>query len=408
MYGNHSFKVKKDGAVAKESTSTTRGLKQGCPLSPILFNIVLEHVLLQIDFGNGIKFLKRERTPTLDKQKQKKGKGRGRPESRNLTHLLFADDIVVCAESHEGLQRLLQLIADIFVNYGLTVNKKKTKWQKDDNTRMSTSDQSLTKNERKRKTKTLRRKRMLRRKKILPEKEEEEDKQKAEEREKEKITIDGVVIERVEKFIYLGSCFNENDDDADDIDRRLQQGNAALARINKLLWSNNIPRKLKKKMVMVFVYPSATYGCETWTLSTEAKTHLNAWWMRLMRRIRGVTKEDKLRSASILKELNASRLSDMIEERQLRYAGHVWRYDDNRWTKFMLQAERPSQKNGKQQQYRKHLTKLLKEKNLETSMMMNSETWANKLRELYPTCPFIGKTTCSFSKTTCPFIGKND
>ena len=74
----------------------------------------------------------------------------------------------------------------------------------------------------------------------------------------------------------------------------------------------------------------------------------------------------------------------MIEERQLRYAGHVWRYDDNRWTKFKLQAERPSQKNGKQQQYRKHLTKLLKEKNLDTSVMTDPVTWAKKLEELYP------------------------
>ena len=138
------------------------------------------------------------------------------------------------------------------------------------------------------------------------------------------------------------------------------------------------------KMVMTFVYPSITYGCEAWVLSQDAKTHLDAWWMKTMRRVKGVTKEDRLRSESILKDLNASKLSEMIEERQLRYAGHVWRYPEERWTKFMLQAERPAQKNGKQRQYRKHLSKLLKSKGLTTELMTDRQGWADKLTELYP------------------------
>ena len=124
MYQNHSFKVKKDGEVAEKATKTTRGLKQGCPLSPLLFNMVLERVLLQVDFGQGIEFQKHDVNEQLEKVKRKKGKGRTARESRNLTHLLFADDIVVCAKTRSELQRLLQHITEVFRNYGLTVNKK--------------------------------------------------------------------------------------------------------------------------------------------------------------------------------------------------------------------------------------------------------------------------------------------
>ena len=74
----------------------------------------------------------------------------------------------------------------------------------------------------------------------------------------------------------------------------------------------------------------------------------------------------------------------MIEERQLRYAGHVWRYKKERWPKFMLRAERPTQKTGKQQQYRKHLSHLLEVKGLNTTMMEDREIWKDKLRELFP------------------------
>ena len=50
----------------------------------------------------------------------------------------------------------------------------------------------------------------------------------------------------------------------------------------------------------------------------------------------------------------------------------------------MLQAERPAQKSGKQQQYQKHLSKLLKQKNLSTGMMTDGKHWGRKMKEMYP------------------------
>ena len=261
--------------------------------------------------------------------------------------------------------------------YDNLVNKKKTKWQKDDNTRKHYDSAPKLQNKKRKKLVE-----KLKQKTKTPEITTENP--PVVNHPQEKITIDNEDIERVDKFIYLGSCFNELDDDADDIDRRVQKGNEALARINKILWNRMTPQRLKLKMVMTFVYPSITYGCETWFLGQDAKTHLDTWWMRTMRRVKGVTKEDRLRSETILKELNTLKISDMIEERQLRYAGHVWRHPEERWTKFMLQAERPSPKNGKQRQYRKHLSKLLKCKGLTTGMMLDRVGWAEKLTELYP------------------------
>ena len=42
----------------------------------------------------------------------------------------------------------------------------------------------------------------------------------------------------------------------------------------------------------------------------------------------------------------------MIEERQLRYLGHIMRYSESRWIKFALETERPTQeKTGKAKQW---------------------------------------------------------
>ena len=136
---------------------------------------------------------------------------------------------------------------------------------------------------------------------------------------------------------------------------------------------------------MTFVYPIVSYGCQTWCLSKEIRTTLDTWWMKLLRRIKGVTKEDRLRSVTILEDLRASRLSEMVEERQLRYLGHAWRYGENRWTKFMLQATRPGQTlTGKQMQLRKYLSKLLTEKQLTLEMTASADSWAANLEKLYP------------------------
>ena len=75
----------------------------------------------------------------------------------------------------------------------------------------------------------------------------------------------------------------------------------------------------------------------------------------------------------------------MVEERQLRYLGHVWRFGPERWTKFALECARPGQKNtGRARQYRKTMSKLLSNKGLTTSMMLDRKGWASKLEEILP------------------------
>jgi hypothetical protein len=145
------------------------------------------------------------------------------------------------------------------------------------------------------------------------------------------------------------------------------------------------PRQLKIKMIMTFVYPVVTYGCQGWCLDTDAKKTLDVWWMKLMRRVRGINITDRLRNVKILEELQTPMLSEMIEERQLRYLGHSWRYGENRWTKYTLQAARPGQtRTGRQLQLRKHISKLLCQKNLTLGDAANAEGWAKKLVETYP------------------------
>ena len=118
------------------------------------------------------------------------------------------------------------------------------------------------------------------------------------------------------------------------------------------------------KIIKTFVYPTVSYGCETWTLRESDKDRLNTWWMKLMRRIRGVTKCHRLRSAKILKDLNAKKLSDMVRERRMRYLGHVYRYPEQRWAKIALSATRPGQKKGRKDNWTKQMIQELQSLNI--------------------------------------------
>lgn len=84
------------GGLSKEIASTI-GVNQGCPLSPILFGLCIDEILEFID----------------------KGWGRGGTLNNFVVALmLYANDIVLMANSQEGLQRHIEPLEDL----GLTVN----------------------------------------------------------------------------------------------------------------------------------------------------------------------------------------------------------------------------------------------------------------------------------------------
>ena len=81
-----------------------RGVKQGDPISPLLFNIIIE---------------------ILNKQSTKI-KGFQIDEANNLKILMFADDIVLFGDSHEELEEWLNILESFSKATGLTLNQSKS------------------------------------------------------------------------------------------------------------------------------------------------------------------------------------------------------------------------------------------------------------------------------------------
>ena len=89
------------------SAEINRGIRQGCPLSPTLFNIYMNEII------------------TKWENKEKPGIRISR--RKQLSTLLFADDQVIISDTEDNLQKETFRLNKIAIDYGLTISKHKTK-----------------------------------------------------------------------------------------------------------------------------------------------------------------------------------------------------------------------------------------------------------------------------------------
>ena len=105
MYENSSAKLKMVKKLS-ECFNIESGTEQGHPLSPELFKCYIHELSQRLNNIQGIE------TPLLNKV--------------NVTHLLWADDLVMLALSRDSLQRMINELYSFCAEWGLEVNIKKT------------------------------------------------------------------------------------------------------------------------------------------------------------------------------------------------------------------------------------------------------------------------------------------
>ena len=104
MYSDSRYIIKNNGEFSNPIVSNS-GVKQGCNLSPLLFNI----------FVNDIHNIFDKPCSPLN------------IESQKLSSMSFADDLVIFSESPTGLQNSLNKLEKYCKNWGLAINTNKTK-----------------------------------------------------------------------------------------------------------------------------------------------------------------------------------------------------------------------------------------------------------------------------------------
>jgi len=129
------------------------------------------------------------------------------------------------------------------------------------------------------------------------------------------ITVRGNKLKQVREFVYLGRKFAEEGDSKPDVLRRIGLACDALKRLSKMWRSRDISPSTKVKVYETLVLSILLYNAETWTLTEELNKRLRVFEMRCLRRIAGVTRQDRVGNEVIRSNLKIKR--DIVEKVEL-------------------------------------------------------------------------------------------
>ncbi|CAG9114637.1 unnamed protein product [Plutella xylostella] len=244
-----------------------RGVRQGDVISPKLFTCALEDVFKLVEWKRlGINV-----------------------NGEYISHLRFADDIVIMAETLEELGEMLTDLNDASKQVGLKMNMDKTNVMS--NEHVSSSP----------------------------------------------VTVGGVTIEVVDQYPYLGQVIRLGKSNFDkEVARRIQLGWAAFGKLRHI-FTENIPQCLKTKVFNQCVLPVMTYGAETWCFTKGLIHKLRVAQRAMERAMLGVSLRDRIRNEEIRRRTKVTDIAKRISTLKWQWAGHVARRADDRWSRKVLE-----------------------------------------------------------------------
>ena len=286
------------------------GLHQGSALSPFLFAVVMD--VLSEDVRGAM-----------------------------LWDLLFADDLVITAESMEELQERYEAWRECLERGGLRINIRKTEV-------MLSSREG---------------------------------------REELHITSgDGGELKQVTSFKYLGSVMSEEGGCDLEVRQRIKAAWAKWREVSGVILDRKVPMKLRMKIYKTVIRPVLLYGAETWALRRKEEGVLERTEMKMLRWILGVSLMERIESDEIRKRVGICKITDKARESRLRWYGHVRRRDDDSLIRkaFDLGIEGRRSRGRQKLRWRDVIERDMKAMDIEHTDVHNRQEWRRRTRAADP------------------------
>ena len=145
------------------------------------------------------------------------------------------------------------------------------------------------------------------------------------------IIIENQSIEKLEEYVYLGTLTKMSKKLDIELSRRITAGWKAFWKYKDVLKSK-LPICMKRKIFNQCILPVLTYGCETWTSTKKINQRLAVTQRAMERSMLGITRRDRKSNKWIREQTKVMDVVEKIRTLKWRWAGHVARMQDNRWT----------------------------------------------------------------------------
>jgi hypothetical protein len=99
-------------------------------------------------------------------------------------------------------------------------------------------------------------------------------------------------FERVEQFKYLGTTLTNQNTFREEINSRLNLGNAGYNSVQDLLSSSLLSKYINIKIYRTVILSVVLYGCETWSVTLREEHRLRVFENRVLRRIFGPKRDE--------------------------------------------------------------------------------------------------------------------
>lgn len=138
-------------------------------------------------------------------------------------------------------------------------------------------------------------------------------------------------IEKVKNYKYLGKIVSFEDSSRMEIEARISAAWRSYWAL-KTYFKGNFPIHMKKRLMDSCILPVLTYGSQCWKLTDELKERIAVTQRNMERSMMNIKLSDKISNTKIRKKSNIKDIQTTSNELKWSWAGHVQRYQDNRWT----------------------------------------------------------------------------
>ena len=203
-------------------------------------------------------------------------------DGSNIINLRFADDIDLIAGSNRELQELTHRLVESSKAHGMEISQEKSK------TMINSKNYDKNAN----------------------------------------IYMDGMLLEHVKTFKYLGATLKSGGSSDNELRIRLATTTYAMIRLNGIWTSNNISFKITFNLYRSLVLSILLYGCETWKLMLNEEKKISAFENKAHRRLLEINYRQRKTNAYVKEIITIlvgkyEPLLTTIKRKKLSYYGHL-------------------------------------------------------------------------------------